>query len=238
MNPFKKAVFALSALIMVPILMGAFSMIDFSTQVGGKPTTLGGYGITDAASTTALSTHAASNSTHGCTAIASEAALTAHTGAANGVHGLAAGVAVVGASSTQTLTNKSISGEQINSGTVAEARIDGAIARDTEVTTAVSTHNALNGAHGCTSIASAAAVALKADKMASTKRESVTIGGVATTTVTFVGTPVPSTIDAAVVAINGLIQIEGTFTRTSNKVIVSTAGTMAPGTIVTLLNLE
>ncbi|MDD2999941.1 MAG: pyocin knob domain-containing protein, partial [Candidatus Riflebacteria bacterium] len=63
-------------------------------------------------------------------------------------HGATGGV--VGATKTQTLTNKSISGEQINSGTVADARIDSAIARDSEVTSAVSTHAGLTATHGAT----------------------------------------------------------------------------------------
>lgn len=62
-------------------------------------------------------------------------AINAHAGLSVGVHGVGAGVAVVGASTTMTLTNKSISGEQINSGTVADGRIDAAICRDSELTT-------------------------------------------------------------------------------------------------------
>lgn len=239
-------------------LLAAFAQIDFTTQVGGKPTTMAGYGITDGVSDSDLTTHEADQSTHGCTVIASAATVTAHeadqsthgcseiastslvtthTAAPNGVHGLAAGVAVVGASSTQTLTNKSISGEQINSGTVADARVASTIARDTEVSTAVGNHAALQETHGCTVIASASAVALKADKLSAAKRASVTMGA-AGATVDFAGTPVPSTIEAAVIAINGLIQPEGTFTRTDNNTIVSTAGNIPAGAVVTILNLE
>lgn len=58
--------------------------------------------------------------------------------------------AVVGTTNTQTLTNKSISGEQINSGTVADARVASTLARDSEVTSAVSTHAALTATHGAT----------------------------------------------------------------------------------------
>jgi len=115
------------------------------------------------------------------------ASMTAHIASGTNVHGLAAGVAVVGDTATQTLTNKtltapkiatisntgtltlpvatdtivgrattdtltnkSISGEQINSGTVAEARIHGDIARDSEVSSAVSTHAGLTETHGAT----------------------------------------------------------------------------------------
>lgn len=64
--------------------------------------------------------------------------------------------AVVGTTNTQTLTNKtigttnSIDGGAIKTGTVADARIDAAIARDSEVTSAVSTHAGLTATHGAT----------------------------------------------------------------------------------------
>jgi hypothetical protein len=149
--------------IFTPFMMGAFTMIDFAAQISGKPTTLSGYGITDGASSTDLSNHMVDQSTHGCSEIASTTLVTTHTGAAIGVHGLAAGVAVVGASSSQTLTNKSISGEQIDSGTVADARVASTLARDTEVTSAVGDHNALNAnVQGCTAIASTTALACAA----------------------------------------------------------------------------
>ena len=150
------------------ILMGAFSAIDFTTQVSNKPTTLSGYGITDAVSSVTGTSPVVSSG--GTTPVISMAAAT------------------------------------------------------------TSTAGHMTAAH-------ATALAAAATKLAAAKRETKVMS-VASTTVTFTGTPVPSTIDAAVVAINGLIQPEGTFTRTSNKIIVSTAGTIPSGASVTILNLE
>lgn len=70
-------------------------------------------------------------------AVATDSELSSHAAATTGVHGVGAG-AVVGTTLTQTLTNKtlgttnSIDGGAIKSGTVAEARIDSAILRDSE----------------------------------------------------------------------------------------------------------
>jgi len=66
------------------------------------------HGCASIASAAALADHAASNSTHGCTNVASAAALAAHTEASTGVHGMAVGEKAVGASSSQTLTNKTM----------------------------------------------------------------------------------------------------------------------------------
>lgn len=189
----KSFVFFVSAFLVMGLLMGAFTQVDFTTQISGKPTTIAGYGLTDAASNTFVAE-----------------SITAHAALASDVHGIPLGGEFASASGAQTITNKtlddtnSITGDAIDSGTVAEARIAAGIARS----------------------------------LSATRRESVTIAGEATTTVTFVGTPVPSTIDAAVCAINGLVQVEGTFTRTSAAVIESTAGTIPVGAVVTVYNLE
>jgi len=81
--------------------------------------------------------------------ICRDSELTTHAGttATHGVSG-----AIVGTSDTQTLTNKtlgttnSVDGGAIKSGTVADARIDAAICRDSELTT----HGNLTAAHGAT----------------------------------------------------------------------------------------
>lgn len=85
--------------------------------------------------------------------ICRDSELTTHAGttATHGVSG-----AIVGTSDTQTLTNKtlgttnSVDGGAIKSGTVADARIDSLIARDSEVTSAVSSHAGLTATHGAT----------------------------------------------------------------------------------------
>jgi len=66
--------------------------------------------------------------------------------AATAAHGVSGNI--VGTTDIQTLTNKSISGEQIDSGTVADARIASTIARDSEVTADIGTHAALTATHG------------------------------------------------------------------------------------------
>jgi hypothetical protein len=108
-----------------------------------------------------IAVHNALNAAHGCTNIASATALSAHTGDASDPHGATltqtaivsnsvdgvdvsahvadtsthgVATAIVGTTETQTLTNKSISGEQINSGTVADARVASTLCRDSELT--------------------------------------------------------------------------------------------------------
>lgn len=81
--------------------------------------------------------------------ICRDSELTTHAGttATHGVSG-----AIVGTSDTQTLTNKtlgttnSVDGGAVKTGTVADARIDAAICRDSELTT----HGNLTAAHGAT----------------------------------------------------------------------------------------
>ena len=64
--------------------------------------------------------------------------------------------AVMGTTNVQAVTNKtldssnSVDGGAIKTGTVADARIDSALARDSEVTSAVSTHAGLTATHGAT----------------------------------------------------------------------------------------
>lgn len=87
-------------------------------QIQDKPTTIAGYGLTDAASTSAL---------------------TAHGEMSSGTHGIPVGGEFASASGTQNLTNKtlddtnSIDGGAIKSGVVGETYIDTDIARDVEI---------------------------------------------------------------------------------------------------------
>jgi len=72
--------------------------------------------------------------------------------AATAAHGATG--AIVGTTNAQTIQNKtidatnSISGEAVNSGTVADARVASTIARDSEVSAAVSAHASTGATHG------------------------------------------------------------------------------------------
>ena len=83
--------------------------------------------------------------------ITRDSELAAHSQSTSGVHGIPAGSQLVGAGDTQTLTNKTMStGSVWNGSVIGESYIDALIARDSEVTTAVTNHNAVTTAHGAT----------------------------------------------------------------------------------------
>lgn len=170
-------------------------------------------------------------------------AVSNHAGLSVGIHGVGAGVAVVGASTSQTLTNKSISGEQINSGTVAEGRIDATICRDSELAThagvgdevhEIPTRTGNSGkALGTTNGLTWSFIPVGGGLTAS-KRANVTLT-VESAVATFSAGIIPGDIGSALIYTNGIYQFN--FSKTSPTQI--TADEVMPvGTVVSLINLE
>jgi hypothetical protein len=207
-------------------------------QIQSTPTTIVGYGLTDAASITALTDHAASNTE---------------------VHGVGQ---VLGASEAATLKNKTItdptnviSGSVITTGEVASDVIDADIARvnqlpnnasftfnDLSDTPATYTGNALKLVR-----VNAGETALEyytAPVGVSYKRAEATVGGTATSTVTFVNyidgtTPVAmGDFLKCKVYINGVLQKYSNFTKTNSTQVESSQGDIDAGSLITLEQID
>ena len=214
------------------ISYAAFTNVNW-WQVVDTPTTLSGYGITDAASDTELTNHAALTITHG------------------------ADSALVGATSSVALENKTltnvnnhISGTVIDSGTVAEARIDAAICRDSELSAHSASQTSVHGLPASITNSkylhtSSGGVMEWSDAPTSAtfKRAEKSLDTGATSTVTF-GNDVEGnavaigTFGKCTVLLNGVAQKYSNFTKTSATVIESTQGDMASGTLVTLMQVD
>lgn len=167
--------------------------------------------------------------------IATHAALTT-------THGVSGDL--VGTSDTQTLTNKSISGEQIDSGTVAEARIDAAIARDSEVTSSISTHAAIaSDVHGLPQLTGddvgkgirVAAGGADYEFYTITSGEVMTqevVTMTATSTITLSSINTASTVSKQKVSINGLEEPYSNFTRIDTTKLNWSVGDFTAGDVV------
>lgn len=235
----KNLVTVLILVAVATVAQGAFTLINWN-QINSSttPITLAGYNIGDGAL---------------------DADLDAHVASSTDVHGTTG--AVVGASGTQTLYGKTltdssnhISGTQVDSGTVAEARIDSAIARDIELplnasfsfiglgdTPATFTGQSLKSVR--LNVGESALEFFTPATGATFKRAEKYLDTGATTTVTF-GLDVEGnavaigTFGKCVVSYNGVDQAYDNFTKTSPTVIESTQGVMASGTLVILKQID
>jgi hypothetical protein len=182
--------------------------------------------------TDSVATHAALMSTHGATTIASQAYVDGR-------------ITETDASYTLSLsfTADSVATHALLIGTHGATTIASAA----HVDQSIATHALLMTTHGCTEIASSAyvdqAIATAVAPLASFLRAEATIGGTATTTITFTtdidGNAVAiASLSKTILVINGVMQSYSNFTKTNDTQLESTVGTIEAASKIILMQFD
>jgi hypothetical protein len=153
---------------------------------------------------------------------------------------------------TQSIATHSLLSNSHNSTVIASsAYVDGRITETDAsytlslgfTTQSIATHSLLSTSHNCTTIASSAYVDTAVSTRAVFKRAEVTIGGTATSTITFTtdidSNPVAiASLSKTIIVINGVMQSYSNFTKTNDTQLESTVGDIEENSKIILMQFD